>query len=121
MNIYVGNLAPQVKEDDLHKAFSAHGEVISVTLIKDRFSGEPRGFAFIEMPEKAQAIAAIQGMNGFELQGRTLIVNEARPREERRGGGGGGGGFGGNRRGGGGGGRERRPHGGGGGGGGRRF
>ena len=92
MNIYVGNLAPQVKEDDLHQAFSAHGEVISVTLIKDRFSGEPRGFAFIEMPEKAQAIAAIQGMNGFELQGRTLIVNEARPREERRSGGGGGGG-----------------------------
>jgi RNA recognition motif-containing protein len=91
VNIYVGNLAPQVKEDDLHSAFSAHGEVISVTLIKDRFSGEPRGFAFIEMPEKAQAIAAIQAMNGYELQGRTLIVNEARPREERRGGGGGGG------------------------------
>ena len=119
MNIYVGNLAPQVKEDDLHSAFTAHGEVISVTLIKDRFSGEPRGFAFIEMPEKAQAIAAIQAMNGYELQGRTLIVNEARPREERRGGGGGGGGFG-NRRGGGGGG-DRRRHGGGGGGGGRRF
>ena len=98
MNIYVGNLAPQVKEDDLHAAFSAHGEVISVTLIKDRFSGEPRGFAFIEMPEKAQAIAAIQAMNSYELQGRTLIVNEARPREERRGGGGGGG----HRRGGGG-------------------
>jgi len=98
VNIYVGNLAPQVKEDDLHKAFSAHGEVISVTLIKDRFSGEPRGFAFIEMPEKAQAIAAIQAMNSYELQGRTLIVNEARPREERRGGGGGGG----HRRGGGG-------------------
>ncbi len=117
MNIYVGNLAPQVKEDDLHKAFSAHGEVISVTLIKDRFSGEPRGFAFIEMPQNDQAQAAIQAMNGFELQGRTLIVNEARPREERRGGGGGGGGFG-NRRGGGGGG-DRRRHGGGGGG--RRF
>ena len=120
MNIYVGNLAPQVKEDDLHKAFSAHGEVISVTLIKDRFSGEPRGFAFIEMPQNDQAQAAIQGMNGFELQGRTLIVNEARPREERRGGGGGGGGFG-NRRGGGGGGSDRRRHGGGGGGGGRRY
>lgn len=116
MNIYVGNLSPQVKEDDLHQAFSAHGEVISVTLIKDKFSGEPRGFAFIEMPQKAQAIAAIQAMNGYELQGRAIIVNEARPREERRGGGGGGG----NRRGGGGGG-ERRGGFGGGGGRGRRF
>ncbi|MCG3118094.1 MAG: hypothetical protein ALAOOOJD_00228 [bacterium] len=116
MNIYVGNLSPQVKEDDLHQAFSAHGEVISVTLIKDKFSGEPRGFAFIEMPQKAQAIAAIQAMNGYELQGRAIIVNEARPREERRGGGGGGG----NRRGGGGG-ERRGGFGGGGGGRGRRF
>jgi RNA recognition motif-containing protein len=91
VNIYVGNLARQVKEDDLHQVFSAHGEVISVTLIKDKFSGEPRGFAFIEMPQKDQGMAAIQALNGYELMGRSLVVNEARPREERRGGGGGGG------------------------------
>lgn len=118
MNLYVGNLSRQATEDDLRQAFAAHGEVTSVALIKDKFSGEPRGFAFVEMPQKSQGIAAIQAMNGFELMGRTIVVNEARPREER-GGSGGGGGFG-NRRGGGGGGGDRRRTGGGGGGG-RRF
>ncbi len=92
MNLYVGNLSRQVTEDDLRQAFEAHGEVSSVALIKDKFSGEPRGFAFVEMPAKAQAIAAMQALNGYELMGRSLVVNEARPREERRGGGGGGGG-----------------------------
>lgn len=91
MNLYVGNLSRQVTEDDLRQAFEAHGEVSSVALIKDKFTGEPRGFAFVEMPAKAQAIAAMQALNGFELMGRTIVVNEARPREERRGGGGGGG------------------------------
>lgn len=89
MNLYVGNLSRQVTEDDLRQAFEAHGEVSSVALIKDKFTGEPRGFAFVEMPAKAQAIAAMQALNGFELMGRTIVVNEARPREERRGGGGG--------------------------------
>jgi RNA recognition motif-containing protein len=90
VNLYVGNLSRQVTEDDLRQAFEAHGEVSSVALIKDKFTGEPRGFAFVEMPAKAQAIAAMQALNGYELMGRTIVVNEARPREERRGGGGGG-------------------------------
>ncbi len=90
MNLYVGNLSRQATEDDLRQAFEAHGEVSSVAIIKDKFSGEPRGFAFVEMPAKAQALAAMKALNGFELQGRAIIVNEARPREERRGGGGGG-------------------------------
>jgi RNA recognition motif-containing protein len=98
VNLYVGNLSRQVTEDDLRQAFEAHGEVSSVALIKDKFSGEPRGFAFVEMPAKAQAIAAMQALNGYELMGRSLVVNEARPREERRGGGGGGGRRGGNDR-----------------------
>jgi RNA recognition motif-containing protein len=105
MNLYVGNLSRQVTEDDLRQAFEAHGEVTSATLIKDKFSGEPRGFGFVEMPAKAQALAAMKALNGQDLKGRAIIVNEARPREERRrGGGGGGGGF---RRGGGGGGGRR--------------
>ncbi len=91
MNLYVGNLSRQVTEDDLRQAFEAHGEVSSVALIKDKFSGEPRGFAFVEMPAKAQAIAAMRAMNGQEIMGRAIIVNEAKPREERRRGGGGGG------------------------------
>jgi RNA recognition motif-containing protein len=98
VNLYVGNLSRQVTEDDLRQAFETHGEVSSVALIKDKFSGEPRGFAFVEMPAKAQAIAAMQALNGYELMGRSLVVNEARPREERRGGGGGGGRRGGNDR-----------------------
>jgi RNA recognition motif-containing protein len=116
MNIYVGNLAPDVTEDELKQAFEAFGQVQTATVIKDKFSGESRGFGFVEMPAKAEAQTAITEMNGKDLKGRSLNVNEARPKTERpRGGGGGyGGGGGGGRRGGGGGGY------GGGGGGGRR-
>ncbi|MHC4458808.1 MAG: RNA recognition motif domain-containing protein [Planctomycetota bacterium] len=106
MNIYVGNLAPQTTEDELREAFSGFGQVETVNIIKDRFSGESRGFGFVEMPSKDEAQSAIDGMNGKDLNGRALNVNEARPRRERRGGGGGRGGRGGF--GGGGGGGRRR-------------
>jgi len=93
MNIYVGNLSRQVTEEDLQQAFEAFGKVETVKIIKDMFSGESRGFGFVEMPAKAEAQAAIDGMNGKELKDRVLNVNEARPRSEgRRGGGGRGGG-----------------------------
>ncbi len=97
MNIYVGNMSRNVSEEDLREAFEAFGQVTSVNIIKDKFSGEPRGFGFVEMQGKAEAQAAIDGMNGKELKGRTLNVNEARPRTEggRGGGRGGGGGYGG--------------------------
>ena len=95
MNIYVGNLAREVTEEDLLEAFKAFGQVTSATLIKDKFSGEPRGFGFIEMPGKAEAQAAIAGMNGKELKGRVLNVNEAQPKTDRGGSGGRGGGRGG--------------------------
>ena len=105
MNIYVGNLAPDVTEDELKLAFEAFGQVQTATVIKDKFSGESRGFGFVEMPAKAEAQTAITEMNGKDLKGRALNVNEARPKTERpRGGGGGYGGGGGGRRGGGGGG-----------------
>jgi RNA recognition motif-containing protein len=104
MNIYVGNLPFEANEDDLRQAFSAFGQVATVNIIKDKFSGESRGFGFVEMPAKAEADAAIAGLNGTDIKGRTITVNEARPRTEGRGGGGGGGGRGGPRRGGGGGG-----------------
>jgi RNA recognition motif-containing protein len=104
MNIYVGNLAPEVTEEDLKTAFSAFGQVQTATVIKDKFSGESRGFGFVEMPAKAEAQTAITEMNGKDLKGRTLNVNEARPKTERpRGGGGGYGGGRGGRGGGGGG------------------
>ena len=116
MNIYVGNLSFEVNEDDLQQAFSAYGQVATVNIIKDKFSGESRGFGFVDMPAKAEAEAAISGLNGTDLKGRTITVNEARPRTESRGGGGGGG-RGGDRRGGGGyggrggrGGGGRRPY-----------
>ncbi len=93
MNIYVGNLSHEATEEDLQQAFEAFGQVASVNVIKDKFSGESRGFGFVEMPDKAEAQAAINGMNGKELKDRVLNVNEARPRSEgRRGGGGRGGG-----------------------------
>jgi len=118
MNIYVGNLAHQATEDDLRQAFEAFGQVESATIIKDKFSGESRGFGFVEMPSKTEAQNAITEMNGKDLLGRAVSVNEARPRTERRSGGGGGGGGGRGRGGfGGGGGRG----GSGGGGGGRRY
>ena len=93
MNIYVGNLSYEVTEEDLKQAFEGFGQVESVNIIKDRYSGESRGFGFVEMPDKAEAESAIEGVNGKELKGRTLNVNEARPRSE--------GGRGGGRRGGG--------------------
>jgi RNA recognition motif-containing protein len=96
MNIYVGNLPPEATEDDLREAFSAFGQVTSATIIKDKFSGQSRGFGFVEMPAKAESEAAIAGLDGTALKGSTLTVNEARPRAEGRGGrdrrGGGGGG-----------------------------
>jgi len=105
VNIYVGNLSREVAEDELRQAFEAFGQVTSVNIIKDRYSGESRGFGFVEMAAKSEAQAAINGLNGTSLGERTLSVSEARPRAEggRRpyGGGGGGGGFGG-------GGRRRR-------------
>jgi len=90
MNIYVGNLSRDVTEEDLSQAFGDFGQVESANIIKDRFTGESRGFGFVEMPSKTEAAAAIAAMNGKDLKGRALNVNEARPRTERRGGGGGG-------------------------------
>ncbi|MBI3243539.1 MAG: RNA-binding protein [Chloroflexi bacterium] len=83
MNLYVGNLSRQATEDELREAFGAFGQVTSASIIKDKFSGESRGFAFVEMPNSAEAQAAITGMNGKEFKGRNLTVNEARPREDR--------------------------------------
>lgn len=107
MNIYVGNLPRETTSDDLREAFEAFGQVESAHCVKDRFTGENRGFGFVEMPSDEEARAAIESMNGKEFMGRTLNVNEARPRKDRREGGGGrrGGGGGGGRSGGGGGGR----------------
>ena len=107
MNIYVGNLARDLSEAELQQTFEAFGKVESVAIIKDKFSGESRGFGFVEMPTAEEAQAAITGLNGKDLKGRALTVNEARPRPEGGGGRGGAGGYGG----GGGGGRR---HGGGG-------
>lgn len=90
MNIYAGNLSRDVTEEELRKAFEAFGEVTSAKIVFDKFSGQSRGFGFVEMPVKAEAEAALSGLNGKQLKGRTLTVNEARPRsDERRGGGGG--------------------------------
>jgi cold-inducible RNA-binding protein len=101
-NIYVGNLDFKVTEDDLRQAFNAYGQVDNVTILKDRDTGQPRGFGFVEMANDEEADKAIQGMNGAQLGSRALNVNEARPRESRGGGfgGGRGGGFGGGRGGG---------------------
>jgi RNA recognition motif-containing protein len=98
MNIYVGGLANQVTEDDLRKAFEAFGQVESANIIKDKFSGESRGFGFVQMPSKQEAQKAIEQLNQTDLMGRTITVNEARPRAERPSGSGrgrGGSGFGG--------------------------
>ena len=106
MNIYVGNLSFDTTEDQLRQTFESFGEVTNVNIITDRYTGEPRGFAFVEMADKDAATGAIADLNGKEMNGRTLNVNEARPRTDR-GGGGGRGGFRGGNRGGGGGGRGR--------------
>jgi len=94
MNIYVGNLSQETADEDLRQAFEAFGQVESATVIKDRFSGESRGFGFVEMPSKTEAQTAIEQMNGKDVKGRAVSVNEARPKAPRAGGGGGGGGGG---------------------------
>ena len=125
--LYVGNLAFQTTSEDLQELFAQAGTVESASVVEDRMTGRSRGFAFVEMSTPEEAAAAIEQMNGREVGGRALKVNEAKPRENRGGGGGGGRGFGGNRgggggyggggnRGGGGGGRGKGGYGGGGGG-----
>ncbi len=128
--LYVGNLAYSVRDDSLHEAFSQFGSVTSAKVMMDRETGRSKGFGFVEMGSDAEAQAAINGMNGQALEGRAIVVNEARPREERPGGfggggrggyggsggggyGGGGGGYGGGRGGYGGGGGSRGGYGGG--------
>lgn len=105
VNIYVGNLSHDATDSDLQKAFEEFGQVASANIIKDKFSGQSRGFGFVDMPDNEEAKAAIEGLNGKEFMGRMLNINEARPRQDRPGGGGGAGG-GGGRRGSGGGGRR---------------
>ncbi len=110
MKLYVGNLSYDVTDAELREAFGAYGRVASADVVKDRYSGQSKGFGFVEMPAKEEAEAAMQALNGTALRGRSINVNEARPRadgaggggRDRRGGGGGGGG-----RGGGGGGQGR--------------
>lgn len=106
MDIYVGNLAYSTDDEILKNAFAEFGEVTAARIVADRMTGRSKGFGFVEMPDREQAQAAIDALNGKELDGRSIRVNESqpKPREERRGGGGGG--FRGGR--GGGGGRERR-------------
>jgi len=110
-NIFVGNLSFGTTEDTLRSAFEPYGSVDTINIIRDRDTGQPRGFAFVEMSNDAEANNAINGLNGKDLDGRSLNVNEARPKSEHGGGGrggfGGGGGRGGQRRGGGGGGGNR--------------
>ena len=107
MNIYVGNLSRDVTDEELRKEFEAFGKVESVNVIKDKYSGQSRGFGFVEMPTRTEAQAAIAGLKGKVLRERTIDVSEARPRTEG-GRGGGRGGFGGGRGGGFGGGGRRR-------------
>ena len=116
MKIYVGNLSYEVTEQDLRQEFGAFGELASVDIIIDKYSGRPKGFGFVEMASKSEGEAAIAGLNGKTIKERTIVVNEARPRTDSRSGGsygnnrGGGYGGGGGRGGGGGfgGGRQRR-------------
>jgi len=107
MRIYVGNLSYDVTEEELKQEFLAYGEVASVSMMTDKFSGRPKGFAFVEMDSKTEGEAAIEGLNGKTLKERTIVVNEARPRTDNRGGG-----SYGDRRGGGYGGSRGRPGGG---------
>ena len=110
MNIYVGNLSWNLKDQDLLNLFSAHGEVTTAKIINDKFTGRSKGFGFVEMPNDDQAQAAIAALNGTAVDGRNVVVNESRPKPEGSGGGcgfkkrsfggGGGGGYRGNRGGG---------------------
>ncbi|PUE57063.1 RNA-binding protein [Limnohabitans sp. Rim8] len=125
--LYVGNLPYSVRDSDLEQSFGQFGSVTSAKVMMERDTGRSKGFGFVEMGSDAEALAAVEGMNGAPLGGRSLVVNEARPMEPRPprtgGFGGGGGGYGGGGReggGGGGGGGFRSPYGGGGAGGGRR-
>ena len=97
MNIYVGNLSREATEDDLKQAFEAFGKVDTAAIIKDKVSGESKGFGFIEMPELAEAQAAMTELNGKDLKGRAMTVNEAKPRTDNKKSGGRGGFGGGNR------------------------
>jgi len=83
MNIYVGNLSYSVSENDLREAFSEFGKVESVNIITDKFSGQSKGFGFVEMPDDSEADQAIKAMNGRNLKGRDIKVNQAKPREDR--------------------------------------
>jgi len=98
MNIFVGNLSRDVSEDDLRQAFESFGQVESAKVIKDQYSGTSKGFGFVEMPVKAEAEAAIKELNGKDMKGRNVTVNEARPRADGGRGGGRPGGGGGRRR-----------------------
>ncbi len=90
MNIYVGNLSFQASEDDLRQAFGEHGEVASAAIIRDKFTDKSRGYGFVEMDNDEEAKSAIEALDGTDLRGRPVKVNEARPRADRGGGGGGG-------------------------------
>jgi RNA recognition motif-containing protein len=83
MNIYVGNLSYEVTEDEVKDLFSPHGEISSLSIIKDKYSGQSKGFGFIEMPNQAEAEEAIKALNESELKGRNIKVNQAKPKEER--------------------------------------
>ncbi len=82
MNIYIGNMSYDTTEDQLREAFAGYGEVSTVNIISDRETGQPKGFAFVEMPTKDEAMAAMSGLNGQEMNGRALNVNEAKPRPQ---------------------------------------
>jgi RNA recognition motif-containing protein len=86
--LYVGGLAYSVTEQQLEELFAEHGKVVSVAVIKDRDSGQSKGFGFVEMDDEPTALAAMEALNGKELSGRSIMVNKARPQEERRPGGG---------------------------------
>jgi len=124
MNIYVGNLSWNLKDQDLSNLFASHGEVVSAKIVTDKFTNRSKGFGFVEMANDDQAQAAITALNGTEVDGRNIVVNESRPKPEGGGGGGGfkkrsfgsGGGGGGYKGGGGGGGYKGKSGGGGGGG-----
>jgi RNA recognition motif-containing protein len=83
MNIYVGNLSYEITDDEVRDIFSPHGEISSVSIIKDKYSGQSKGFGFVEMPNQAEAEEAIKALNESELKGRNLKVNQAKPKEER--------------------------------------
>lgn len=83
MNIYVGNLSFNAGDDDLKEAFAAYGSVESASIIRDKFSGQSRGFGFVEMPDRDEALKAIEGLNGSDFKGRSLKVNEAKPKTDR--------------------------------------